>query len=232
MNKDTVIIIAASAILNPKETRPYQNLSLNYSVYLNTLLYSNWLEIFKDISEQYEIIALLSEIDREFLPKYFIPPEIQQIFYKETPLKNLTDFLIKQSSVVNSKTLVLFYNSIGIKQSDISRVFNLNQSEESSLIIGRSVRGDIVFACTYGLDKDIFDPLLIINRKYDEYLSLISSKDIFIHTLDNFLSIDDFEDIKKLYIELSKKESLSYCSQNMHESFNDLFIEYKVLLNV
>ena len=63
-------------------------------------------------------------------------------------------------------------------------------------------------------------------------LSLISSKDIFIHTLDNFLSINDFEDIKKLYIELSKKESLSYCSQNMHESFNDLFIEYKELLNV
>jgi len=232
MNKDTVIIIASSAILNPKEIKPYDNLSINYSVYLNTLLYSNWLEIFKDISEQYEIIALLSEIDREYLPKYFIPSEIQQIFYKETPLKNLTDFLIKQSSVVNSKTLVLFYNSIGIKQSDISRVFNLNQSEESSLIIGRSVRGDIVFACTYGLDKDIFNPLLIINRKYDEYLSLISSKDIFIHTLDNFLSIDDFEDIKKLYIELSKKESLSYCSQNMHESFNDLFIEYKVLLNV
>lgn len=232
MNKDTVIIIAASAILNPKKIKPYHNLSVNYSVYLNTLLYSNWLEIFKDIGEQYEIIALLSEIDREFLPKYFIPPEIQQIFYKEIPLKNLTDFLIKQSSVVNSKTLVLFYNSIGIKQSDISRVFNLNQTEESSLIIGRSVRGDIVFACSYGLDKDIFDPLLIINRKYDEYLSLISSKDIFIHTLDNFLSINDFEDIKKLYIELSKKESLSYCSQNMHESFNDLFIEYKELLNV
>lgn len=232
MNKDTVIIIAASAILNPKEIKPYDNISVNYSVYLNTLLYSNWLEIFKNIGEQYQIIALLSEIDREFLPKYFIPPEIQQIFYKETPLKNLTDFLNNQSSVINSKTLVLFYNSMGIKQSDISRVFNLNQIEESSIIIGRSVRGNIVFACTYGLDKDIFDPLLIINRKYDEYLSLISSKDIFIHTLDNFLSIDDFEDIKKLYIELSKKESLSYCSQNMHESFNDLFIEYKELLNV
>ena len=232
MNKDTVIIIAASAILNPKEIKPYDNISVNYSVYLNTLLYSNWLEIFKNIGEEYEIIALLSEIDREFLPKYFIPPEIQQIFYKETPLKNLTDFLNNQSSVINSKTLVLFYNSMGIKQSDISRVFNLNQTEESSLIIGKSVRGNIVFACTYGLDKDIFDPLLIINRKYDEYLSLISSKDIFIHTLDNFLSIDDFEDIKKLYIELSKKESLSYCSQNMHESFNDLFIEYKELLNV
>jgi len=232
MNKDTVIIIAASAILNPKEIKPYDNISVNYSVYLNTLLYSNWLEIFKNTGEQYQIIALLSEIDREFFPKYFIPPEIQQIFYKETPLKNLTDFLNNQSSVINSKTLVLFYNSMGIKQSDISRVFNLNQIEESSLIIGKSVRGNIVFACTYGLDKDIFDPLLIINRKYDEYLSLISSKDIFIHTLDNFLSIDDFEDIKKLYIELSKKESLSYCSQNMHESFNDLFIEYKELLNV
>ena len=76
------------------------------------------------------------------------------------------------------------------------------------------------------------DHIFLAERKFGKFLSSISSKDIFIHSLDNILSINDFEDIKKLYIELSKKESLSYCSQKMHESFNDLFIEYKELLNV
>jgi hypothetical protein len=78
----------------------------------------------------------------------------------------------------------------------------------------------------------LINPLFTNNRKYSDYLKAISNKDFFIHTLEGFFSVDDFEDIKKLYIELSKKESLSYCSQKMHESFNDLFIEYKELLNV
>ena len=40
----------------------------------------------------------------------------------------------------------------------------------------------------------------------------------------------DIQDFKTLYKELSKKESLIYCSQNMHEKFTHLFIEYKELL--
>ncbi len=128
--------------------------------------------------------------------------------------------------------MILFYNSIGIKRNDILRAFNLIQSDEPSLVIGKSGQDKIVFTCTSGIDEDLLDPIFTTKRKYSKYLSSISNQDLFIHTLDNFLSIDDFEDIKKLYIELSKKESLSYCSPKMHESFNDLFIEYKELLNV
>ncbi|MGB5531077.1 MAG: hypothetical protein WBQ32_14015, partial [Ignavibacteriaceae bacterium] len=82
------------------------------------------------------------------------------------------------------------------------------------------------------IERVLIDPLISSNRNFQNYLNFISSKDIFIHTLEGFISIDDFEDIKKLYIELSKKESLSYCSPKMHESFNDLFVEYKEKLNV
>ncbi len=92
------------------------------------------------------------------------------------------------------------------------------------MVIGKSSQDKIVLTCSYGVDKDLIDPILLQIEEYTvNILNSISSKDIFIHTLDDFLSIDDFEDIKKLYIELSKKESLSYCSQKMHESFNDLF---------
>ncbi|MCW8804354.1 MAG: hypothetical protein OQK57_08150, partial [Ignavibacteriaceae bacterium] len=208
-SKNSVIVVADSPIINPKEIKSFPNLSVNYSVYLNTLLYSNWLEIFSDIKEQVEIFTLLNEKDLEYIPKYFLPDEAHTITYNEPQLTNLSEHLFKQPLSINSKTLVLFYNSIGLRQSDILRIFSLIQAEEPTIVIGKSVPDKIILACSFGLDKELFDPIIITNRKYDNFLNFISSRDIFIHTLDGFLSIDNFEDIKKLYIELSKKESLS-----------------------
>ncbi len=231
-DKNSIIIVADSPIINPKEIKAYPNLSVNYSVYLNTLLYSNWLEIFSGIKEQVEIYVLLNEMDMEFIPKYFLPDSDHTIIYTHSQLANLPEHFLKQQISANSKTLLLFYNSIGLKVNDIMRIFNLLQTEDPSIVIGKSVRGKIILSCTNGLDEELVNPIFEAKRNFDDYLISISSKDIFIHTLDGFLSIDNFEDIKKLYIELSKKESLSYCSQKMHENFNDLFIEYKELLNV
>lgn len=231
-NKNSIIIIAEGSILNPLEIIVYQNLSANYSVFLNTLLFSNWVEILSEIQNDFEIITFLDYRDKEFLPKYFLPFDTKTIFYNPPQLSDLTENVIKNISTGSLKNMVLFYNSIGIKRNDILRAFNLIQSDEPSMIIGKSSQDKIVFTCTSGVDEDLLDPIFSTKRIYNKYLNSISSKDLFIHTLDNFLSINDFEDIKKLYIELSKKESLSYCSPKMHESFNDLFIEYKELLNV
>jgi len=231
-NKNSIIIIAEGSILNPLEIIVYQNLSANYSVFLNTLLFSNWVEILSEIQNDFEIITFLDYRDKEFLPKYFLPFDTKTIFYNPPQLSDLTENVIKNISTGSLKNMVLFYNSIGIKRNDILRAFNLIQSDEPSMIIGKSSQDKIVFTCTSGVDENLINPIFKVDRIYSKYLNSISSKDLFIHTLDNFLSINDFEDIKKLYIELSKKESLSYCSPKMHESFNDLFIEYKELLNV
>jgi hypothetical protein len=229
-NKNSIIIIAESSILNPAEIEAYQNLSVNYSVFLNTLLFSNWVEILTEVRTDFEIITILNEKDKEFLPKYFLPFDTRTIFYSQSQLSDLTDYIASNTSSGILKNMMLFYNSIGMTRKDIFRAFNLIQSDEPSMVIGKSGHDKIIFTCTSGVDEDLLDPIFTTKRKYSKYLSSIS-KDLFIHTLDNFLSIDDFEDIKKLYIELSKKESLSYCSQKLHESFNDLFIEYKDLLN-
>jgi hypothetical protein len=231
-NKNSIIIIAESSILNPSEINVYQNLSVNYSVFLNTLLFSNWVEILSEIRNDFEIITFLDERDKEFLPKYFLPFDTKTIFYSTAQLSDLTGNVIKNIATDSLKNMVLFYNLIGLTINDIMRSFNLVQADEPSMVIGKSSHDKIVFTCTSGIDEDLLDPIFSAERKYSKYLNSISNKDLFINTLDNFLSIDDFEDIKKLYIELSKKESLSYCSPKMHESFNDLFIEYKELLDV
>jgi len=232
MNKKTVILLAESPVLNPTVIRPFQNLSVKYSVYLNSLLISNWIEILNAINENFLPLVLLSEQDKEYIPKNFFPDNFSSIFYKSSKLDNIREELIKPQLINDSKVLIIFYNSIGLKQSDIIRVFNLIHAEETTLVIAKSNRGKVILTCSYEIEKDLINPLFSSNRNFQDYLNFISGKDIFIHTLEGFFSIDDFEDIKKLYIELSKKESLSYCSPKMHESFNDLFVEYKEKLNV
>lgn len=231
-NKNSIIIIADNPILNPAKTLVYQNLSVNYSVYLNTLLFSNWVELLTPVKDQFGIIYFVDKNDEDYLPKYFIPENTAAIFYDREQLRKFSEQIVKYSSGSNSKILILFNNSIGLTGKDITRIFNLIQSDEQSIVIGKSAKDQIVFICISGTDIDLVDHIFLAERKFNKFLSSINSKDIFIHSLDNILSINDFEDIKKLYIELSKKESLSYCSQKMHESFNDLFIEYKELLNV
>jgi hypothetical protein len=68
------------------------------------------------------------------------------------------------------------------------------------------------------------------NFNYDNFLLFTSKHEHFLHVIDNFLVIRNMEDFRNLYNELSKKESLEYCSQKMHEKFTHLFIEYKDLL--
>lgn len=232
MKKNTIIILADSPILNPTIVKPISNLSVSYTIYLNSLLFLNWMEILAVLNENFNIISILSEKDKEYIPKDFFLPDIQNLFISRQNLEGFLDEIPLLPYTIDSKILLIFYNSIGFKQSDIERVFNLIQVEETSVVIAKSKRDKIILTCSYGLDRELIDSLQKSKRDYTKYLNFISNKDIFIHTLEDFLSIDDFEDIKKLYIELSKKESLSYCSQEMHESFNDLFVEYKELLNV
>ena len=231
MNKKTVILLADLPILNPTIINPFQYLSIEYSIYLNSLLFTNWIEIVNSVSADIYPVIILSAKDQEYIPKSFLPDNFKKLFYKGSKLDNIQKDLIKLPIVNDSKILIIFYNSIGLKQSDISRIFNLVHSEDTSLVIGKSNRNKVILTCSYEIDKELIDPLFSTKRNFQNYLNFISSKDIFIHTLEGYFSIDDFEDIKKLYIELSKKESLSYCNPNMHESFNDLFVEYKDKLN-
>jgi len=232
MNKKTVILLADSPILNPTVIKPFQYLSTEYSIYLNSLLITNWIEIINALGTEINQVILLSEQDKEYIPKNFLPDYSNIIFYKGARLEYIQEDLIKTQIINDSKVLLIFHNSIGLKQSDFFRVFNLIHSEDTSLVIAKSNYDKVIMTCSYEIDRELIDPLFTSKRNFQTYLNYISNKDIFIHTLDGFLSINDFEDIKKLYIELSKKESLSYCSPKMHESFNDLFVEYKEKLNV
>lgn len=229
MNTNKVAVLSELSIFNPDNVNPIPKLSIEYTVYLNSLLISNWVEI---LNEKYYVMTLLNDKDKEFIPQKLFPDNFQIVFHNGFQTENVIETVLKGSSENNSKVLLLFFNTIGLRDKDIQRCFNLVNQEEASIVVAKSKNHKLILNCSMTSEKKIIESFIKADRDFNSYMNLVGDKDIFIHALDSFLSIDDFDDIKKLYIELSKKESHAYCSQKMHESFNDLFIEYKDLLNV
>lgn len=230
MNKHSIIVLCEPPIFNPTMVNPFHNLNIQYSVYLNTLVISNWIETFSK-SDNFNISILINEVDEEFIPHNLIPTHCKIISHTGLEKIGNSESIFNEGTDNNVKLLILYFNTVGMKGSDIQRAFELVSQEEASIVIGKSNKDKLVFNCSFSNDVEIIDSFLNSERDYNIYLNKISNRDFFIHTFNRFLSIDNFEDIKNLYVELSKKESLAYCSQKMHENFNDLFIEYKDLLN-
>ena len=100
-------------------------------------------------------------------------------------------------------------------------------SEENSVVIGKSLTNEIVFSAHNNLSKSEFESFFINVKSFNKHLSEVSRSDNFINVYEKFISLSTFIDFKILYNELSTKDSLEYCTEQMHERFTNLFIEYK-----
>ena len=231
MNKNSIFLFAHKPILNPERIKVFEKLNVYYSVYLNSLLYLNWIEMFSSIKTNFDFYFVLNKEDKDFIPKNFIP-DYGTVILLESGMSNFLKTIVKNIRQVNyTKQIYIFYNSIRVAKEDVTKTFNLLSIDDQSIVIGKSENELIAFLGTNTTDENILNDLFLENITYNKLLNKLSKVDIFIQTIDNFLTLNNFNDVKKLYIELSKKESLSFCSENMHERFNDLFIEYKDLLN-
>jgi len=231
MNKYSIFIIALRPILNPEKIKVFDKLSKHFSVYLNSLLYLNWIEILSLLEENIDFYLIFNQKDKDFIPKNFIPESGKLILFEAGKGKSLLTILKNSRIGGQSRRIYIFFNSIGIKKEDITKTFDLLAINDQSIVIGKSDNGRIAFLGTNTGNEIILKHLFSGNTAYDKLLNRLSKEDIFFQTIDKFSSIYNFSDLKKLYIELSKKDSLSFCSENMQERFNDLFVEYKDLLN-
>jgi hypothetical protein len=102
--------------------------------------------------------------------------------------------------------------------------------EDEAVVIGKTDSGAVAFIGFNTYNGELFGEIDWDNFNYDSFLLYASKHEHFLHVINSFLVIKTMEDFKILYMELSKKESLAYCSQDMHEKFTHLFIEYKDLL--
>lgn len=231
MNKSIIFLVASKPILNTDKTQIFENLSSYSTVYLNSLLYSNWVELLSRLDVNSDIYFCLENQDKDSIPRNFLPDTNKLLLLDPASVNNLPDIYGSLHLPDYSNFLFIYFNSIGITLQDLYRVFDLLTMPDKTFVIGKSVNDQVVFFSSNNLSGEIFKDVITHRGNYHDFLNSIIPEDIYLHTIDSFLSINYFSDFKKLYIELSKKESLSYCSENIHERFNDLFIEYKELLN-
>ncbi|RPI66358.1 MAG: hypothetical protein EHM47_16865 [Ignavibacteriales bacterium] len=222
--KSNCYLMPLSPVFNQEYVPVFENFDKEHSSILWSTLYRNGYEVLSSYPDcPYSLI--FDEADRLFLPDNF--KERNDIIFgntvdKETLMKNLSEKYFRKYE----NNIIMLAASIGYTHQDISKALNLLNTTDDSLVLGRSFNNKISFA-GFNTFPDFLNTTSI---EYDYILAESCRHNSILYTLDNFMSIQNAADFKKLYQELSKKESLAYCSQEIHEKFTHLFIEYKELL--
>ena len=229
--KNLLYIVPRSVLFNIDEVPLFESLPQKDSSFLFAALYLNQNEVAQKLSGTVEVHLGLDEKDRDFLPKVLLNETFQKHFI------NTSEYLKYYSGLFSSfpqsgfpNVVILLSNTIGTKQSDFLKVFNLLNHDDNNLVIGKSANDNIAFLGFNFFNDKLFEGLSLSGLNNENILQRINKLDYYLFTIDGFFSIDDLNDFKNLYKILSTKESIEYCSSEMHEQFTHLFIEYKELL--
>jgi hypothetical protein len=223
-----IYLVPLFPVFNEQEIKDFATFSKENSVKLYSSLYLNLLEVTNSISNLTASVFCFDEKDRNYISKDF--NESQNVFFNldDKPLmfKTLSDRYFGKFN----NNLIIFTNTIKISQKEILKNLDLLNREDETLVIGKSHKAKVSYIGFNIYNQELFHQLDATDLKFDNLLHLVCRYDYFLNTLNGSLFIEDIKDFQILYKELSKKESLSYCSQNIHEKFTHLFIEYKELL--
>ncbi len=232
MNKinSSIYLFPLNAAFNSSYVPLFESMDSGHSSLLYSALIENYREIFSTFDSKINSVYVFDEKDREFIPDEF-KTEGNNLFYGNTEdknhvLKNLSEKYFNKFH----NNLIIFSNSVGVTLNDINQAMNLLTIEDEVVVIGKTPAGGVAFLGFNTYSSELFNEIDWNNFNYDNFLLYTSRHEHFLHVINSLLVVNTIEDFKTLYKELSKKESLSYCSQIMHEKFTHLFIEYKDLL--
>jgi len=232
MDKKTnaVYLLADYPFLNTKHAPVFGKLNLNDSIFLYSQLFTNNLSNLSELQNEANIICFLDSIDKDFIPNNFIPDEVNLYFLNTKNISKQFNDLNTEFFQHHSNNVLIHLNTVGVSLNKLDKIFDLLTIEDESIVIGKTDKEKVGFIGSNNLNEEIYKEFFLSKLYYEKYLADISNKDNFVNVLTGFLAINDMEDFKSLYDELSKKESLEYCSEEMHERFTHLFIEYREFL--
>jgi len=229
-NINSVYLLADHPFLNTKRAPLFGKLNLNDSIFLYLQIFINNINNLIGLQSNTNIICCLDAADMEFIPNNFIPEEVNLYFINTKNIAEQFNDLNTKFFQKHLNNVLIHLNTFGVSLSKFVKMFDLLSIEDESIVVGKTDKDKVGFIGSNNLNEEIFKEFFISKLDYEKYLADISNKDNFVNVLSGFLAINDMEDFKSLYDELSKKESLEYCSEEMHEGFTHLFIEYRELL--
>jgi hypothetical protein len=229
--RNCIYVLSPHPIFNGEAAPKFENLSLRDSILLYSHLLANFIGIFADIDLNYELVFCLNQKDENYIPKNFFLDDSKIFFNTSENINSNLEQLEQNYFSIFENNILIRTDVIGVSEKTIQKLFNLLAIEDNVLVIGKSINEKVALLGFNNPEVNLLNEMFSATLDYDKFLLETGKSDLFLNTLDGFQLIENFSDFKNLYIELSKKESLSYCSQQMHERFTNLFIEYKDLLN-
>lgn len=228
--KNNVIIVPPTPVYNTDSVPVFENFTPEDSALLYSTLYSNYIDVLSRFNGNIDSTFIFDSRDMEFLPEN-ISQSPRCKFYENGEKWNLVSSV--SSKIINQEgtnLLVFFSHSIGISPARINSLFNLLNNDDNNIVAGISSQDKLAF---YGINH--FDPLLFeeinpFTSGRDDFLRMAGKMNNYLFALDGFFTVETLDDFRELYKLLSTKESIEYCSHEIHEQFTNLFIEYKELL--
>lgn len=225
-----IYIVSMMPVFDEKSVKPLGKLDENHTSMLYSDLILNHKENLDKIINNTSITYCFDEKDKDYLPEGLKMNGTINIFgdtkNKYQNIKNIVDKHFGSSSI----NLIVFSNSIGFSSSELRKILDLLTIESDAVIIGKSINSGVSFIGFNYLNQELIGDIHWDGLEFENVLHKVNKFDNFVYVWENSLVVNSGKDFKLLYSELSKRESLEYCSQQMHEKFTHIFIEYKDLL--
>ncbi|RJP61843.1 MAG: hypothetical protein C4539_19135 [Ignavibacteriales bacterium] len=225
-----VFLISRRQITVSENNLQFENFSSQDSAELFHSLYENWIEILKMNLDQFSIISFLHEADA-LTAEQSLTENHQVEIINDKNLSSVLKNKLEKFDIHNfPKIIFIFADSIGISSKDFYKYFNVLDNDDNNLLLVRDTNDNI---CLFGINyynDSLIENLFYNDLKADKFLKQFKTQDFFLFMFDGMLQLNSLDDFKMLYKVLSTKESIEFCSQEMHEKFTHLFIEYKELL--
>lgn len=228
--QECIYIYANHPIFHPDSVTGFDKLSSSDSSSLYKSLLENFFEVLSGLNSRSDVIYSLDVEDDGYVPANFFPKNVKIFFGTAGNIVYNLEVLSQNYFSLFENNIFIRFDAIGISEQNINRIFDLLSIEDNSLVIGKSNNNKVPFIGFNKISRKLMKKLFAVKFDYEKFLLEAGKNESFIHTLDGFQLIENFNDFKNLYIELSKKESNAYCSQNSHERFTNLFIEYRDFL--
>lgn len=227
--KDNIILVSDKVIYNPDKIIPFQNFSIEDAKLLYSTLFENNINNLMNLKGEFNLYLILNDLDKAAFAEYSKSINLNdfnlqfyeaQIDYNQI-FENLKFF---------GNTIIIYSDVMGISENSITEIRNLLNSIENSIVLGNSKINEICLVGCNHISENMITSLQNCGRNYTEFLSLINTEEYFINSMNDYLRVSNVESFKELYNDLSSKKSIEYCSQEFHEKFTHLFVEYKDLL--
>lgn len=230
MKQNAIYIIPPFSIWQRFSDNNFKQLSDEDYKFLKSTLYLNLLENVNQRKDKVDIFIILDNSDKDFLQLESIDKSTKNIFCDSKDLKSLLKELSTKEFISHKNNLIIFSDVIDIRPIDIDKYFSLLGIDDKSLVIATSNQRRIKVFGFNNYSDDLLKYITDSDFIVDKFLSYNKSCEYFVNMLNEVLAVNNVDDFKKLYTELSLKSSWDYCSQQMHERFTHLFVEYKDLL--